>query len=95
MKPRTMALNATADPAVHSDPIARTGPVRSPFLTTKEAATYTRLSPRSIERLRVEGTGPPYRKCGSGKKAKVLYTIADLDAWLGGARRSTSDWNGG
>lgn len=95
MKPRTMSLTVTADPAVHSETVARTGPVRSPFLTTKEAATYLRMSPRTIERLRVEGTGPPYKKCGTGKKAKVLYTFADLDAWLGGARRSTSDWDGG
>ena len=95
MKPRTMALNATTDAAVHSEPVASTGRGRSPFLTTKEAATYLRMSPRSIERLRVEGTGPEYKKCGTGKKAGVRYTIADLDAWLGGARRSTSEWDGG
>jgi hypothetical protein len=91
MKPRTIAVETAAAPVVRRESVVRHGPVRSPFLTTKEAATYLRMSPRTIERLRVEGKGPPYRKCGRGKKAKVLYAIGDLDAWLGDVRSSTSE----
>ncbi len=96
MKPRSIALNTQPDLSVRSEPIEIGRPIRSPFVTMKEAATYLPMSPRTIEWLRVEGSGPAYRKCGSGKKAKALYAITDLDAWLGGVRRSTSEsgWSG-
>lgn len=90
MKPSNRPLNSASDPVIREKPKSN-WPVVSPFLTTKEAAAYLRMSPRSIERLRIEGKGPPYKKCGKGKKAKVLYAIDDLDAWLGGARLSTSE----
>ena len=41
-----------------------------------------RLSPRTLERLRVEGTGPRFIKAGRGKRARVLYRPADLQEWL-------------
>jgi hypothetical protein len=93
VKPSNLPLNSASDPVIREKP-RRNWPVVSPFLTTKEAAAYLRLSPRSIERLRVDGNGPPYKKCGNGKKAKVLYAIDDLDAWLVDARRSTSTADG-
>ncbi|MEL6227066.1 MAG: helix-turn-helix domain-containing protein [Pseudomonadota bacterium] len=52
------------------------------YLTTAEAAHYVRLSARSLERYRVDGTGPRYLKAGPGKRARVFYRPADLDAWL-------------
>jgi hypothetical protein len=52
------------------------------YLTTVEAADFVRLSPRTLERLRVQGTGPRYIKAGRGKRAKVLYRVADLQEWL-------------
>ncbi len=52
------------------------------YLTTSEAAKFVRLSPRTLERLRVQGTGPRYIKAGPGKRAKVLYRPADLQEWL-------------
>jgi hypothetical protein len=52
------------------------------YLTTSEAARFVRLSPRTLERLRVQGTGPRYIKAGPGKRAKVLYRPADLREWL-------------
>lgn len=52
------------------------------YLTTAEAADVVRLSPRTLERLRVQGTGPRYIKAGPGKRAKVLYRVADLQEWL-------------
>ena len=93
MKPSNLPLNSPSDPVIRERPRSN-WPVVSPFLTTKEAAAYLRLSPRSIERLRVDGNGPPYKKCGKGKKAKVLYAIDDLDVWLVDARRSTSTGDG-
>ena len=63
-------------------------------LTTNEAADYLRLSPRSLERYRVEGTGPSYLKAGPGKRARVFYRPADLDAWLEGrVYTSTAEYN--
>ena len=52
------------------------------YLTTVEAADFVRLSPRTLERLRVEGTGPRFIKAGRGKRTRVLYRPADLQEWL-------------
>lgn len=60
------------------------------YLTTKQAAAYLGLSPRTLERMRREGGGPVYRKHGR----HVLYHIDDLDAWSRArAQRSTVDDN--
>jgi len=64
------------------------------LLTTVEAAAYLRLSPRTLERFRVEGTGPKFLKAGGGKRARVLYDPAELQAWLAGfAFKSTSEYS--
>jgi len=58
------------------------------YLTNDEAAEYLRLSPRTLEKQRVIGGGPRFRKFGR----RVMYAAADLDAWA--AERSfetTSD----
>lgn len=47
------------------------------YLTNDEAAAHLRLSPRTLEKLRVLGGGPRFRKFGR----RVLYSLADLDAW--------------
>lgn len=52
------------------------------LLTTSEAAARLRLSPRTLERLRVSGEGPRYVKAGPGTRARVFYLGRDLDAWL-------------
>jgi hypothetical protein len=63
------------------------------FLTTVEAAEILRLKPRTLEALRVEGTGPRYYKIGPGKRARVVYTRSDLEAWVAQfAYRSTSEY---
>ena len=50
------------------------------LLTQREAASVLRLSTRSLERLRVEGTGPRFiRVMGRA----VRYRVADLEAWIG------------
>jgi hypothetical protein len=58
------------------------------YLSTVEAAQLLRLSPRTLEKHRVYGTGPSFRKIGG----RVIYAAADLVAWAEtGAKASTSD----
>lgn len=47
------------------------------FLTQAEAADLLRMSPRTLERHRLAGTGPKFIKAGR----RVLYRRADLEAW--------------
>lgn len=54
----------------------------SQLLTSVEAAEYLRLSPRTLEGMRVDGTGPRYFKVGPGKRSKVVYRVSDLETWL-------------
>lgn len=49
----------------------------SPFLSTSQAALYLCLSPRTLEKMRLTGDGPKYRKHGRF----VRYHINDLDNW--------------
>ena len=60
----------------------------SPFLTTKEAAHYLFLSPRTLDKMRCLGHGPRFRKHGR----YIRYHINDLEAWSEGRQQnSTSD----
>ena len=47
------------------------------YLTNDEAAAFLRLSPRTLEKQRVIGGGPRFRKFGR----RVMYALADLEAW--------------
>jgi len=47
------------------------------YLTTEEAAEFLRLSPRTLEKQRVLGGGPRFRKFG----ARVVYAVEDLRTW--------------
>ncbi|WP_400564390.1 helix-turn-helix domain-containing protein [Pseudomonas aeruginosa] len=47
------------------------------YLTNDEAAEYLRLSPRTLEKQRVIGGGPRFRKFGR----RVMYAVVDLDTW--------------
>lgn len=60
------------------------------FLDNREAADYLKLSPRTLEKHRVTGGGPRFRKFGR----RVVYAVADLEAWAN-ARicEDTSDAN--
>ncbi len=58
------------------------------LFTTEEAAKRLRVSPRTMERWRVKGGGPPYRKHGK----RALYEEQTLMKWSAeGERRSTSE----
>ena len=47
------------------------------YLTNDEAAALLRLSPRTLEKHRVIGGGPRFRKFGR----RVMYALSDLEAW--------------
>ena len=51
------------------------------FLTTIEVAGVLRISRRTLERMRVEGTGPRYIKVGPGKRSRVLYRQQEVEVW--------------
>lgn len=60
----------------------------SPYMSQDPAAEFLQLSPRTLERLRVEGRGPAFLKFGS----RVMYSREDLVKWAEAQRRaSTSD----
>ncbi len=60
------------------------------YLRTHEAAVYCRLSPRTLEKLRLTGGGPRFiRPVGH---RFIRYSREDLDSWLrAGLRTSGSD----
>ena len=61
----------------------------SECLDTRESARLLGLSPRTLEKWRYEGSGPPFLKMGR----RVLYTKEDLVAWMYRRRcHSTSEW---
>jgi predicted DNA-binding transcriptional regulator AlpA len=47
------------------------------FCTQSEAAEFLRLSERTLERWRVEGMGPRFRRFGR----RVVYAKSDLEVW--------------
>ncbi len=52
------------------------------YLITIEAAAVLRLSPKTLERMRVDGSGPTFLKAGPGLRSRVLYRRSDLVEWL-------------
>ncbi len=58
----------------------------SPFLATAQAAFYVGLSRRTLEKMRITGGGPDYRKHGR----YVRYHIDDLDAWSEAHRKTST-----
>ena len=58
----------------------------SPYLTQEAAGAFLGLSPRTLERFRVQGCGPCFLKLGR----RVLYARADLVVQWAEAQRRTS-----
>lgn len=69
-------LSPAADAA--GPPVTTHGSPEPELLTNSEAAAFVRLSPRTLEKFRVLGGGPRYKKLG----ARVRYSVEDLRAWL-------------
>ena len=58
------------------------------YLSTREAADWLGLSPRTLDRYRVSGEGPVFHRFGG----RVRYLLIDLEDWAQARRRtSTSD----
>jgi predicted DNA-binding transcriptional regulator AlpA len=59
------------------------------YLTTREAAARIKLGKSTLERMRVEGTGPTFIRATA---KRIVYRLADLDAYLAErCRRSTAE----
>ena len=67
---------------VKSDPFRK--------LPVSEAASFLGLSKSTLDKLRISGGGPTYLQLGR----RVLYDVADLEAWLSSRRRSSTSDNG-
>ena len=64
------------------------GDLNSRRLRTDPAGVYVGLSGRTLEKKRVDGSGPRFIKLGRC----VVYDVRGLDLWLAAGRRiSTSD----
>ena len=56
------------------------------FLSTRKAAAILGLSPRTLDRLRMDGEGPSYHRFGN----RILYLLRDLRKWAAAHRVSLS-----
>ena len=85
LDPDPAALDAlTGSAGSPSDREAQSSPEDQPaFLTTRQAATLLSLSPRTLDRYRVAGKGPPFHRFGS----RIAYARADLEEWAAQRRR--------
>ena len=54
------------------------------FYTTKDAATYLGLAQRTLQKYRVDDSGPKFRKV----RGHSFYDVADLDAWVESAEKT-------
>ena len=52
------------------------------FMTNDEVAGLLRVSPRTLEKTRLSGSGPNFFKVGPGQRARVVYRRADVFEWL-------------
>lgn len=51
------------------------------FLNERDAANLVGLTPRSLQAMRYEGTGPAFVKFGEGQRAPVRYCRSELIRW--------------
>jgi len=56
------------------------------YLSTRRAAAYLGLSPRTLDRYRVSGDGPDFYRFGG----RILYRQTDLEKWAGARRVSST-----
>jgi predicted DNA-binding transcriptional regulator AlpA len=96
---RVRALRPGAVAAFLDDIVGEEAPTKRPtpkhdekpnqhLLMTEDAGAYVGLAVQTLARMRVSGEGPHFHKLGR----RVVYSRADLDAWVAARkRRSTSD----
>ena len=54
--------------------------INTDLMSPDEAAAYTRLSVKTLAKMRCQGTSMPFLKL----RKKVMYRRSDLDRWLAG-----------
>ena len=77
-------------PGIDVQPRGETGMKHddSNYLSTRKAAAFLGLSPRTLDRYRVSGAGPAFHRFGN----RILYRRDDLEAWAAARRvASTSE----
>jgi hypothetical protein len=57
------------------------------YLSTQEAACYTKLGKSTLERMRIEGNGPTFIRA---TPTRVVYSVDDLDAYLVARRHQST-----
>jgi predicted DNA-binding transcriptional regulator AlpA len=71
-----------------NDALTRVPPHRT-LVDVKRAAAAIGLSHHTLNTMRVRGGGPPFIRVGA---RRVMYSLADISAWLDGrTRTSTSE----
>jgi len=56
------------------------------YINNDQTAKTIRISPRTLEKWRVQGRGPAYLKLG----ARVVYARRDIEQWLEAQRRTST-----
>lgn len=51
-------------------------------IDTKQLGVMLNRSPITIEQERARGEGPPFFRLGDGKRSRVRYRLADVQAWI-------------
>ncbi len=52
------------------------------LMTSAQTAEMLKLSPRTLDQMRVDGSGPPFLKAGGGNRSRVLYSRRAVAEWL-------------
>ena len=65
-------------------------PDPTPYLTRVEAAALCRIKPQTLALWATQGRGPAFLRIGGGPRGKVLYSRADVEAWLASRPRASS-----
>lgn len=52
------------------------------FLTPDELANVLRMSPRTLEKMRLANSGPRYIRLGGTRCGRVIYSVRDIEDWL-------------
>lgn len=55
--------------------------ILDPIMSPQGAADYTGLTRATLQKLRTEGSGPPFIKVG---KRLIAYRLSDIRSWLDG-----------
>ena len=51
-------------------------------VSSPKAAAIISVKPAVLRKWRMEGKGPRYIRLGKGKKARVIYSVDEINRWL-------------